>query len=107
MVELATLQGHDGHLEILQIVVGQRRVGTQSTTELRVHIVLDNIIAFLRLLGEELYSLVAQHPDADIGEVIMIFLKLVQGLDAGFLQHVLKHLGRFARTYEHTVVLGH
>ena len=37
----------------------------------------------------------------------MIFLKLVQGLDAGFLQHVLKHLGRFARAYEHTVVLGH
>ena len=107
MVELATLQGHNGHLEVKQILIWLRWVCAKGAAELGVHVVLDDIIAFLRLFGEELYGFVAQHPDADIGEVIMIFLKLVQGLDAGFLQHMLKHLGRFARTYEHTVVLGH
>ena len=87
MVELTTGQGHDGHTEIGDVTIRLGGVSAQGTTKLTIEVVFPT----LATLGENLDGFVAEEPDANISQEVMIFLNLCQRLDGGFLEHLFQH----------------
>ena len=59
------------------------------------------------LLHQQLDGAVAEHPDADVGQVVVVLLQLVERLHRRLLEHLLQHGGCLAATDEDAVVLGH
>ena len=112
MVELTARQRYDGYCQLVQFFVFNEGVSAQRTTELSVEVVLlegepsGRTAGNSRALHEQLYCLVTQQPDADVRQVVMVFLQCCQLLYAWLLQHLLQHIGSSAVADEDTVVLG-
>ena len=102
VVELTARQGQYGHAELSQFRVVDERVGAQRTAELAIEVVL----AIAAFLHQQLHSPIGEQPHADVGQVVVVALQLIQRLDAGFLQHLFQHVGRLAATDEDAVVRG-
>ena len=83
MVELATLQRHNGYRELMQLGVVDGRMGAQRTAELAVEIVFLKASRASRTsrtshttLHEQLHGAVGEQPDTDIRQIEMVFQKL-------------------------------
>ena len=50
---------------------------------------------------------VAEQPHADVGEIEVVALQLLQSVGAGLLQHLLQHLWRVPVGDEHPMIAGH
>ena len=84
VVELTTCQGNDSHTKTGDITIGRCRVCAKCTTKLAIEIVFPTRTT----VSQEFNSLVAEEPDANICEVVMIFLKCAECLDRWFLKHL-------------------
>ena len=85
-------------------------MGAQGTAELGVEVVFfDGELSRPGVLGafhQQLDSAVAEQPDANIGQVEMVFQQFRQALSIRLLQHHLQHIRRTTVTDKNTVVLG-
>ena len=87
MIELSSLERQHHHLELVHCRVVGHGVGAQRAAELSIKVVGRYLAILLTMAPQRLHRLVAQQPHADVGEVEMVVLELLERFDRGLLQH--------------------
>ena len=105
MIELPARQRKNRHTQLVQLLIDNLRIFTQSQTKFRIHIIERKFTLLIRTFHQKFYRPVAQQPNADIHQEIMRFHQRPQFFYRWFLKHVIQLVRCRPRRDKYTMVL--